>query len=91
MPTTPYSELLDEGNYRVTMPQQVVVGTDTYYFVSWENGSTDPVRVISVTTSDVTIAANYQVTPPTPSNNNYLMPAILIASAGVIIYLGVKK
>jgi hypothetical protein len=60
---TPWSGQLDEGTYRVTMPQQVQVGSDVYNFKQWEDGSTNPVRTIDLT-SDTTITATYVLQAP---------------------------
>lgn len=41
---TPWSGSLEEGTYEVEMPSNVLVGSDTYNFVQWEDGSTNPLR-----------------------------------------------
>jgi hypothetical protein len=58
MPTTPYTLTLEEGTYRVTVPPSVVVDNVTYNFKQWEDGSTNPERIINLT-SDMTITAYY--------------------------------
>jgi hypothetical protein len=56
---TPYSEALPMGTYTVTMPQYILGGV-TYKFVHWEDGSTNPTRIINLT-GDLKISATYQV------------------------------
>jgi hypothetical protein len=60
---TPWTGTLDEGTYKITMPQQVQVGSDIYNFKQWEDGSTNPVRTISLT-SDMTVTATYELQVP---------------------------
>jgi hypothetical protein len=55
---TPWTGTLDEGTYKITMPQQVQVGSNVYNFKQWEDGSTNPVRTINLT-ADTTITAYY--------------------------------
>ncbi|RLI46253.1 hypothetical protein DRO69_03470, partial [Candidatus Bathyarchaeota archaeon] len=66
--TTNKSISLLEGLYTVTMPSTWTVGTDQYNFVKWENNSTNPTRVVSLT-SNTTITATYELalTPPVAS------------------------
>jgi len=58
--TTNATVELEEGSYTVAMPSAWMVGTDQYDFVEWENGSTNPVRVVSLT-ADTTITATYEL------------------------------
>jgi hypothetical protein len=59
---TPWTGELEEGTYKITMPQQVQVGSDIYNFKQWEDGSTNPTRTINLT-SDMTITATYELAP----------------------------
>jgi hypothetical protein len=59
VPTTPYSATLVQGSKRITMPSSVNVGGTTYIFDEWEDYSTNPVRVVSLTQATA-IHANYQ-------------------------------
>jgi len=47
-----------EGMYTVTMPSQIASGGVICNFKSWENGSTDPIRVIELT-KDTVVTAYY--------------------------------
>lgn len=60
---TPFSGTLEEGTYEITMPNSVMVGSTIYSFSQWENGSTNPVRTVSLT-SDTTVTATYATVPP---------------------------
>jgi hypothetical protein len=57
--TTPYTEVLQEGTYTVSMPSTV----EGYRFKSWEDGSTDPTRTVNLT-SDLAIFATYEAVAP---------------------------
>ena len=57
--TTVWSDTLKEGNYTVVMPYTWHIGTDEYTFDHWEDASTDPARVISLT-ANMTITATYK-------------------------------
>lgn len=59
---TPYSAVLEEGTYIITMPSQAAVNTETYNFVKWEDGSTNPTRTINLT-EDMTLTATYELAP----------------------------
>ncbi|NVM24038.1 MAG: hypothetical protein HWN68_19945, partial [Desulfobacterales bacterium] len=57
--TTNASVVLEEGIYNVTMPSAWILWTgDVYDFDVWEDGSTDPVRVVNLNET-MTIIANY--------------------------------
>jgi uncharacterized repeat protein (TIGR02543 family) len=62
--TTPYTETLQEGTYTITMPQtwKDPATGKTYKFNSWEDGSTNPTRTITLT-ADTTVTANYAEAP----------------------------
>ena len=55
---TPWTSSLEEGTYKITMPQQVQVGSDIYNFKQWEDGSTNPARTVNLTV-DTTITAEF--------------------------------
>lgn len=68
--STPYTEALQEASYTVVMPSNVQVDADIYNFKSWEDGSTNPTRVINLI-SDRNIVATYELyTPPSPTKGN---------------------
>jgi uncharacterized repeat protein (TIGR02543 family) len=62
--TTPYTETLQEGTYTITMPQtwKDPATGKTYKFNSWEDGSINPTRTITLT-EDTTITAYYAEIP----------------------------
>jgi len=62
---TPYSATLPEGTYTVAMPPTVTIGVNTYNFVVWDGGSTNPTRTI-ILTQDTSIYAHYELVPPPP-------------------------
>lgn len=57
---TPYSAILNEGTYKITMPSSVVANGQTYNFVKWEDNSTNPIRTINLT-SDLSLMATYEL------------------------------
>ncbi len=63
--TTNLSVSLPEGLYNVSMPSTWTVGNDAYSFQHWEDGSTNAVRIISLTT-DQTIVATYEFVEALP-------------------------
>jgi hypothetical protein len=66
-PITPWTGQLEDGTYRITMPSQVQVGSDIYNFKQWEDGTTNPVRIVNLT-ADTMITATYQLAQPTMHN-----------------------
>ena len=65
--STPWGPtMLDAGIYRITLPAQTVINNQTYKFKQWEDGSTNPIRTINLT-SDLSLMATYElvVSPPT--------------------------
>ncbi|MCJ7635664.1 cellulase family glycosylhydrolase [Candidatus Bathyarchaeota archaeon] len=65
-PTTPFFGELKEGVYKVTVPLSIVSGSDTYIFKQWEDGSTNPVRTITLN-QNVAITATYELYTPPPT------------------------
>jgi len=61
--STPWSDTLDEGSYTVVMPSTWTIGEDVYIFDHWEDMSTNPTRIISLTT-DKSVTAYYVLLPP---------------------------
>lgn len=63
--SSPVSIPLVAGTHSVSVLASVPVGTDTYIFVQWEEGSTSLTRIIDLQ-ADATLTATYQlVAPPT--------------------------
>jgi len=58
---TPFLLTLDEGTYTINMPINVVVGSDTYRFKQWEDGSTNPIRQITLN-QNLSLRATYELT-----------------------------
>lgn len=50
------------------MPSSILVGTDTYSFKQWEDGSTNPIRTINLV-SDMSLSATYELV-----SQNYVTP-----------------
>ena len=63
MMESPQSLFLDEGIYEVEFPAKITLGGTSYTFLRLEDGSSNPIRIISLT-SDLSIKA-YYVTPKT--------------------------
>jgi len=57
---TPWSGSLREGLHTVIVPISVTVSGKVYDFKRWEDGSTNPTRLISLIT-DLTISATYEL------------------------------
>jgi len=70
-PTTPFLGELEEGVYKVSVSPSIVSGSDTYVFKQWEDGSTNPVRIINLT-SDMAITATYELLAPPPPGYHHL-------------------
>jgi len=58
--STPWSGFLPQGNHTVAVPTSWVHQGTTYRFASWEDGSTDPSRLVNLN-RDVTIEARYEL------------------------------
>lgn len=61
---TPYSEVLVEGTYIITMPNQVVADSQTYNFEKWTDDVLENPRTIDLL-SDMSLTAKYVVPAPT--------------------------
>lgn len=57
---TPFTAELEKGDYIITMPTTLVDGADTYKFIKWEDGSTNPERTVNLIETK-TITATYQL------------------------------
>ena len=64
--SAPYSTLLPEGTYTVTVPDGVEGGGTFWNWTNWIDGPTDRTRVIDLTTR-VSLIANYMNTKSCPS------------------------
>ena len=81
------------ANYNVTIASSVVQSGHTYTFQEWEDSSTNPIRIITLT-SDTTLTANFteesesvNVYIINPQNGTYTtssIPVYLSASGGTI-------
>ena len=63
--TTPAKLNLSEGEYTIEFPKEVVYNSTTYKFLQWDDGLTNPVRAINLT-SDLTTVVTY--TPVTTTS-----------------------
>lgn len=59
MPTTPYSEDLDEARYKITVPANETHEGVLYQFVRWADGPTDLVRTIDLS-NDIDLETIYE-------------------------------
>lgn len=55
---TPQTLTLAPGAHVITMPLIVVINSVNYLFEKWDNGSSDPIRVVDLS-SDITVSAKY--------------------------------
>ena len=62
---TPYQQELEEGTYTITMPAIIMIGSDTYNFSEWDDGSTNLTKTIELT-ADLEVYAIYEVEYTTP-------------------------
>ena len=88
-PTPPIT--LPEGSYSVSCPSNVIIGSDTYNFSQWEDGSTNPQRMFPLT-ADATIMASYVLVQPPPAKGSIEVHAFLesteIVVSGVVVETG---
>lgn len=61
--TTPFLGQLEEGDYEISVPSIVTDMSDTYNFVQWNDGVTNPNRTISLD-RDVSLVAIYVLAEP---------------------------
>jgi len=85
--TTPYSESLQEGKYTIIMSPNVTV-VDIYNFVRWEDGSTNPTRIVNLT-SDMSLLATYEDPPQVDETS--LRAIVLGVSVGVTVVITVLR
>jgi hypothetical protein len=85
--STPYSATLQEGDYTITMPAE----WNGWRFKQWENGSTNPVRSITLT-ADTSMKATYEraiipALPPTITIPivNVEVPIEYVVVGGIIV------
>lgn len=79
---TPKDIVLVEGVYTVEFPAAYESNGTTYAFKDWEDGSTNPVRIISLN-SDKTIIAYYEVSEMVKIKNS-TTSNIVVTELGVI-------
>ena len=60
--TTTWAGVLVEGNHTIVMPAIWMNGSDLYAFDHWEDASTDPTRIVSLT-ADRIVTAYYVLRP----------------------------
>lgn len=88
-PTPPM--ILMEGGHAVSLPSNVVVGSNTYNFGLWEDGSSNPQRILNLTT-DTTLTASYVLMQPPPLKGRLEVHAFLdsteIVADGLIVETG---
>jgi len=62
---TPSVTSVAEGTYLLSIEDIVYVGQETYSFVSWEDGNTNPYRTVNIV-SDLMVTATYDLGGPDP-------------------------
>ena len=58
--STPWSGILTQGNYTIVIPATWSQEGRTYRFVSWEDGSSNPSRIINLN-QNITISCKYEL------------------------------
>ena len=84
---TPWSGLLEEGVYEIEMPSNIMVGADTYNFVEWENGSTNPTRAVT-RLSDLNLFSTYQLQLVTAIEVHAFYDGVEVTADGLIVETG---
>jgi len=87
---TPYSAVLDDGNYILDMPKSVMIGGVQYYWQKFEDGSTTSWRGIKLT-ADLTYKALYTTTPPAIPIWKLVAAGLATLGFGVGVYFGLRK
>jgi len=92
--TTPYSASLPSDSYTIEMPPNMTFSGQTYNFQSWNDGTTNPNKIISLV-ADTTVSATYVLAggglPPT---NTWIIVAggiAAVAIAGTAVYALSKR
>lgn len=60
---TPWSGKLEIATYEIGMPTDIQIGINILSFKQWEDGSTNPTRLIDLS-SDKSISATYVTASP---------------------------
>ena len=88
---TPWNGFLEERAYEVEMPSNVLVGMDTWNFMQWEDGSTNPTRVVNLL-SDLALFSTYELVVPPPAVGSIQVHAFVdsveVAADGLIVETG---
>lgn len=70
--TTGNAVTLNEGSHTITMPSTVTVQGENYVFSSWNDGSENPQKTITLS-SDTILTASYELqSSPPPASKGYL-------------------
>jgi hypothetical protein len=88
--TAPYSEVLKEGTYTISMPEENSTVYDRYRFMNWEDNSTSRTRTINLV-NKITIVATYGVIQSCPwlyiwNGTNYVF-VTEVSGSGYLGYL----
>ena len=84
---TPWTGSLEEGVYEVEMPSNVLVGADTWNFVQWEDGSTNPLRTINLI-SDMNLNADFKLQAITAIEIHAFEDSVEVTADGLIMETG---
>jgi len=81
---TPWTGGLDEGTYEIEMPSNIIDGGNTYNFDQWEDGSTNPIRQINLT-SGLSLNASYLIQEVTALDVHAFKGAEEVNADGLIV------
>ncbi len=84
---TPWQGNLEEGTYEIEIPSNVIVGSDTYNFVQWEDGSTNPIRIYNHV-GEAILNADYQLQIVTALEVHAFVDSVEVAADGLIVETG---
>jgi PKD repeat protein len=84
--TTPFTQSLAAGSYTITMPATITLAGVAYTFQSWSDGTTSPIKNISLT-ANLTLSATYTSASGPPPTTSLL--EIVAVAGGVAVIAGI--
>jgi len=87
---TPYSVVLDEGDYTISVQEEITVNGVTYVFDRWSDGTTDTERTLTLV-EDVTLTVEYEKVSAVETGIPLWQIGIVTAAIAVIVAVIVLK